>query len=198
MLLSRRIRKGRMDRWKWITGIEGTKFILRLLLFYDPITLDLQSTEDKLELSHLDPRTGIAMSSRKELSLQSGNSRKGWAHVGEILWKIRPLVYVSMVFLQQREIHFEKDNCSEKEEESVTWKPWLVSLCIDLISMVASRMQPQSSLESDELKRRHYLLLYYLLRGPMYTKVTRLLLDNLCDATEHKPIISIITGEEKL
>lgn len=59
----------------------------------DPITLDLQSTEDKLELSHLDPRTGIAMSSRKELSLQSGNSRKGWAHVGEILWKIRPLVY---------------------------------------------------------------------------------------------------------
>lgn len=82
-------------------------------------------------------------------------------------------ILVSMVFLQQRGIHFEKENCSEKEEESITWKPWLVSLCIDLVSMVASKTQPQSPLESDELKRRNYLLLYYLLRGPMYTKVTR-------------------------
>ena len=83
------------------------RFLLRLALFYgakrkmilhpthyirnvDPDTLDLQHKDDKLELSHLDPRTGTALSRESDTKSQS---RSGWSHMGELLWMVRPLVY---------------------------------------------------------------------------------------------------------
>lgn len=71
-----------------------------------------------------------------------------------------------------KEVQEDEEEQTEKEEESLSWKPWLASLCIDWISMIAVNMQAPNRLEKEELKRRSYLLLYYLLRGPMYTKVT--------------------------
>lgn len=66
----------------------------------------------------------------------------------------------------------EEDESIEKEEEG-SWKPWLVSLGIDLISRIARHMQPMTNLEKDESKRRDYLFIYYLFRGPIYLKLTR-------------------------
>ena len=66
----------------------------------------------------------------------------------------------------------EDEEETEKDDEN-EWKPWLVSLGIDLLARTARSMQPASSLEQDEYKRRDYLWLYYLLRGPVYNLFTR-------------------------
>lgn len=63
-------------------------------------------------------------------------------------------------------------NPIEKEEEG-SWRPWLVSLGLDVMSSVARHMQPMSLLEKEESKRREYLFVYYLFRGPIYLKYTR-------------------------
>lgn len=60
----------------------------------------------------------------------------------------------------------------EKEEEG-SWKPWIVSLSLDLMASVARHMQPMSLLEKEESRRRDYLFFYYLFRGPIYLKFTR-------------------------
>lgn len=132
----------------------------------------------------------------------STTPRRGWALVGEILWVIRPVVYgklnegvvvmdedlflylyITMIiaFMVMNTIRrgshkvvekTEEEEETEKDDEN-EWKPWLVSLCIDLLARTARSMQPSSSLEQDEYKRRDYLLLYYLLRGPIYNLFTR-------------------------
>lgn len=66
----------------------------------------------------------------------------------------------------------DEDESTEKDDEG-SWKPWLVSLCIDIIARIARHMQPMSNLERDESKRRDYLFIYYLFRGPIYLKFTR-------------------------
>lgn len=66
----------------------------------------------------------------------------------------------------------DEDEEIEKDDEG-SWRPWLVSLSIDLIARIARNMQPMSSLERDESKRRDYLFIYYLFRGPIYLKFTR-------------------------
>jgi peroxin-16 len=96
-----------------------------------------------------------------------------------------------MILIEQRTkqnsvnslVHDQKDDSSEieddEEDESIekddegSWKPWLVSLCIDIIARLARNMQPMSNLERDESKRRDYLFIYYLFRGPIYLKFTR-------------------------
>lgn len=66
----------------------------------------------------------------------------------------------------------EEDESIEKDDEG-SWKPWLVSLSIDIASRIARNMQPMSPLEREESKRRDYLFIYYLFRGPLYLKFTR-------------------------
>ncbi|KAI8090729.1 peroxisome membrane protein [Thamnidium elegans] len=214
MILSRKLSK--TSRWKWVTRMEGLKAILRLTLFYstkrkmvlhpthfirniDPASLDV-CQDEKFELLALDPRTGTALSIN---NFDSGTitcqSRRGWAQVAELLWIIRPFIYVFMIMIEQRKtsipmkINQEDEESIEKDEEGY-WKPWVVSLTIDIIARIARHMQPMSNLEKDESKRRDYLFIYYLFRGPIYLKFTRILLDKFCNTTEHQPLISIITA----
>ncbi|XP_073321028.1 peroxisomal biogenesis factor 16 [Pagrus major] len=52
-----------------------------------------------------------------------------------------------------------------------SWKPWLVSGALDLSSFaVLSERKFQNGWERSEMKRRTFLLLYYLLRSPFYDK----------------------------
>jgi peroxin-16 len=69
----------------------------------------------------------------------------------------------------------EKDDNEEsiEKDDEGSWKPWIVSLSIDIIARIARKMQPMSMLERDESKRRDYLFIYYLFRGPIYLKFTR-------------------------
>ncbi|KAL9545076.1 hypothetical protein PS6_008434 [Mucor atramentarius] len=181
----------------------------------DTVSLEV-ANDEKFELTSLDPRTGTALSSTQTAIEQINNSRnsgiRGWAHLSELLWIVRPFVYALMIYLQQKRIQKhdlirlkakredEIEESDEEEDESIekddegSWKPWLISLSIDMASRIARHMQPMSSLEREESKRRDYLLIYYLFRGPLYLKFTRIILDAFCDATEHRPLISIVTA----
>lgn len=66
-----------------------------------------------------------------------------------------------------------KDDESIEKDDEGSWKPWLVSLSIDIMARAARNMQPMSILEKDESKRRDYLFIYYIFRGPVYLKFTR-------------------------
>lgn len=75
-----------------------------------------------------------------------------------------------------------------------SWKPWLVSGALDLSSFaVLSERKFQNSWERSEMKRRTFLLLYYLLRSPFYDKYSEqkilLLLRLLAD---HIPGIGLV------
>ncbi|KAL0145618.1 peroxisome membrane protein [Mucor lusitanicus] len=224
MLLNRKVSKS--SKWKFIASLEGLKGILRIIIFYgtrrkmilhpthfirnvDTVSLEV-ANDEKFELTSLDPRTGTALSSTQAAIEQINSSRhtgiRGWAHLGELLWIVRPFVYAWMIYLRQKReqkhdlIRSEMEESDEEEDESIekddegSWKPWLVSLSIDIASRIARNMQPMSPLEREESKRRDYLFIYYLFRGPLYLKFTRLVLDAFCDATEHRPLISVITA----
>ncbi|KAI9270012.1 peroxisome membrane protein [Helicostylum pulchrum] len=214
MILNRKL--SNTSRWKWVASMEGLKAILRLILFYgtkrkmvlhpthfirniDPTSLDV-CQDEKFELLALDPRTGTALSiNNSDSGTIACKSRRGWAQVAELLWIIRPFIYAFMIMMEQRKKSIpvkskqEEEESIEKDEEG-SWKPWVVSLSIDIIARIARHMQPMSNLEKDESKRRDYLFIYYLFRGPIYLKFTRILLDKFCNATEHQPLISIVTA----
>lgn len=99
-----------------------------------------------------------------------------------------------MVLERVQTTQMESDEEDEKAEED-SWKPWLVSLGIDLMARVARHMQPMSPVEKEESHRRDYLLLYYFFRGPIYTRFTKKILDTFCDTFEHRPIMSIVAGK---
>ncbi|GAN03153.1 peroxisomal membrane protein PEX16 [Mucor ambiguus] len=230
MLLNRKVPKS--SKWKFIASLEGLKGILRLVIFYgtrrqmilhpthfirnvDTASLEI-ANDEKFELTSLDPRTGTALSSTQaaieKINSSRNNGIRGWAHLSELLWIVRPFVYAWMIYLRQKRARKhdlvrlktkredEMEEGDEEEDESIekddegSWKPWLVSLSIDIASRIARHMQPLSPLEHEESKRRDYLFIYYLFRGPLYLKFTRLVLDAFCDATEHRPLISIVTA----
>ncbi|KAG0169333.1 Peroxisomal membrane protein pex16 [Apophysomyces sp. BC1034] len=199
-------RYGNRTRWRTIAGLEGVKTILRLMLFYgagrrmilhpthlvrnvDPVSFE-PSDNAKFELMTLDPRIGTPATS--DPSLWQGHMKSlpriGWAHLAEILWILRPIVYVVMMMMES------KQKRSEEESGANEWKPWFLSLGIDVLSRTAAKSQSTSLLEKDEIKRRDYLFLYHLLRGPMFTKFTKPWLENFCTTTEHRPLISIIAA----
>lgn len=68
--------------------------------------------------------------------------------------------------------HGEDETQTEKDQENY-WQPWAVSIVVDFVAMVLRYTQNMSPLEKEEAKRRDYLLLFYFLRGPMYSLFTR-------------------------
>ncbi|KAL0076017.1 peroxisome membrane protein [Phycomyces blakesleeanus] len=232
MLIQRRC--SRQKRWRWVSCLEGIKAVLRLYLFFrtkhrmvlhpthlvrniDPSTLEASST-DKFELTTLDPRVGTPSTSNPDLIHSKDAAvtrpRRGWAIFGEILWTLRPLIYVLLVMRDQskhtpsksdktvgsgdNEKEQQKDDFDEDEDEDDdierSWMPWMVSLGVDLLARVTTRQQTMTPLERDERRRRDYLLLYYFLRKPFYTEFTQPILASFCDSTEHRPIVSILAA----
>src|SRR5262245_45017793 len=70
----------------------------------------------------------------------------------ELLWIVRPLAYLLVLF----------------KYGSRSWRPWLVSLAIDVASRQAALRSRHAALfserERDELARRSVLWLFYVLR----------------------------------
>ncbi|KAI8146643.1 peroxisomal membrane protein-domain-containing protein [Fennellomyces sp. T-0311] len=182
--------KGENHRWRWIAGLEGAKVLLRLILFYGtkqrmvihPTHFARADEDDKINLATLDPRIGVPASS----TLYGSASRKGWAHIAEVLWIIRPFIYVGLQWRRSKK--------KKSKEGEPSWKPWLISLGIDLTIRLAREMQPMTQLEREESRRRDYLLLFYAVREPFYDLFTRPILDLFCDTTEHRPFISVVAA----
>ncbi|KAF9996040.1 Peroxisomal membrane protein pex16 [Modicella reniformis] len=107
--------------------------------------------------------------------------------VGEYLFILRPLIYVLAM----------------RKYGQKSWYPWFLSLAIELTSRTSikhaltnhsGRCPSGTPLEKDEMKRRLWLLLYYVLRSPFYDRFTKERLSNFCEATSKKPLISLLGG----
>ncbi|KAG0053097.1 Peroxisomal membrane protein pex16 [Gryganskiella cystojenkinii] len=110
---------------------------------------------------------------------------------GEYLFVLRPLIYVLAM----------------RKYGQKSWYPWLLSLSIELASRVslktflsnrsggpAGRGSSGTALEKDEMKRRLWLMLYYVLRSPFYDRFTKERLHNFCESASKKPLISLVAG----
>ncbi|CAI8610507.1 unnamed protein product [Vicia faba] len=111
--------------------------------------------------------------------------------IGEVLFIIRPLIYV--LFIRKYGIR--------------SWTPWFLSLAIDTISncilslittTVAGENQKVihiSAPEKDEVKRRKLLFVLYLMRDPFFSKYTRRKLESTEKVLEPVPIIGFLTAK---
>ncbi|XP_062513175.1 peroxisomal membrane protein PEX16-like [Corticium candelabrum] len=78
---------------------------------------------------------------------------------GEALYIARPLAHFPSMFV-----------FGEK-----SWKPWILSLSMDLASIaLLSRGKNYNYAELSELKRRKWMLLFYILRSPFYDRYSKL------------------------
>ncbi|KAJ2724270.1 hypothetical protein GGI07_002043 [Coemansia sp. Benny D115] len=103
---------------------------------------------------------------------------------GELLFILRPVVYV----LAMRQVG-RRD-----------WRPWALSLLIELASrqMVRTdlhggkRDSGDCTVEKDELGRRKWLLLYYLLRSPFFDRFTEKKMTSVAEWCNNKPLLSLL------
>ncbi|KAI9094401.1 peroxisome membrane protein [Phlyctochytrium arcticum] len=127
-----------------------------------------------------------------------GGARK----VSEWMFILRPLIYVLALRRYGRR----------------SYKPYTISLAMELISLLlamsssshstinsllgrgnnasaeSTGSQGLTQLERDEYKRRHWLLLYYLLRDPFYSLWTKAKMDSTIESASKKPLISLFSG----
>ncbi|KAI8876167.1 peroxisome membrane protein [Backusella circina FSU 941] len=111
--------------------------------------------------------------------------RHSLAKMGELLYIARPFIYVLSILRWGR----------------MSWRPWIISLITELTSQFATRKGYQGKhrttmlpLEKDEYNRRLNLILLNTMRGAFYSRVTRPRLERFCNATETKPVFSILSG----
>ncbi|KAF9275627.1 Peroxisomal membrane protein pex16 [Mortierella alpina] len=112
----------------------------------------------------------------------------GLGAAGEYLFILRPLIYVLAM----------------RKYGQKSWYPWFLSLAIEVASrtsikhFLTSRQSggrgSGTPLEKDEMKRRLWLLLYYVLRSPFYDQFTKERLHNFCESASKKPLISLVAG----
>ncbi|KAJ1727441.1 hypothetical protein LPJ61_004567 [Coemansia biformis] len=103
---------------------------------------------------------------------------------GELLFILRPLVYVMGM----------------RKLGTKDWRPWALSLLIELASrqMIRSDLHakgtamPEHTVERDELARRKWLFLYYLLRSPFFDRFTESRLTRIADWCNNKPLLSLL------
>ncbi|KAI8598921.1 peroxisome membrane protein [Dissophora ornata] len=112
----------------------------------------------------------------------------GLGAIGEYMFILRPLIYVLAM----------------RKYGQKSWYPWFLSLAIELVSRSSikhylagrggGRGGAGTPLEKSEMKRRLWLLLYYVLRSPFYDRFTKERLHNFCESASKKPLISLVGG----
>ncbi|KAJ3235558.1 Peroxisomal membrane protein pex16 [Chytriomyces hyalinus] len=98
----------------------------------------------------------------------------------EWLHMLRPLVYLLAM----------------RKYGNQSWKPWVLSLCMEVssIGIHSASTRNFKFLERDELQRRIWLLMYYLLRDPFYSMFVKHRLNRFCESMSKKPLISLASG----
>ncbi|ORX74806.1 hypothetical protein DL89DRAFT_273868 [Linderina pennispora] len=101
---------------------------------------------------------------------------------GELLFILRPIIYV----------------LSLRKMGKRDWRPWALSLVVELASrqLIRTDLRPASgserTVEKDELSRRKWLFLYYLLRSPFFDRFTESRLTRVADWCNNKPLLSLL------
>uniref|UniRef100_A0AAR2KQP8 Peroxisomal membrane protein PEX16 n=1 Tax=Pygocentrus nattereri TaxID=42514 RepID=A0AAR2KQP8_PYGNA len=162
---------GETGRWLVIVLIQIAKAILRLLLLFwyksgiqtSPpiIPLDRDSQLYNNAPSLHARLWGVPNRERKrrhqEEELQSSPTPLGLQEtIAESLYISRPLVHLACLGL-----------CGRR-----SWKPWLISGLLEItsFSLLSDTTKPLNHREKAEMRRRAFLLLYYLLRSPFYDR----------------------------
>ncbi|KAJ3128002.1 Peroxisomal membrane protein pex16 [Nowakowskiella sp. JEL0407] len=119
-----------------------------------------------------------ALTSPLKGPLELVSSFKGLALVGEWVYILRPLIYVLAI----------------KKYGKESWKPWVLSLGLELSSFAAMWNKPISALEKDEYKRRVLLIFLYLVRNPFYQQFTKPRIDSVIESSSKIPIVSLFSA----
>ncbi|XP_042391508.1 peroxisome biogenesis protein 16-like [Zingiber officinale] len=135
-------------------------------------------------------QTAVAKQTLSTLWFQKGLSGQLYLS-GEVLFILRPLIYV--LFIRRCGIR--------------SWKPWLISLAIDLTGMsflsFSTNSQPRngdnyyhlSSSEKDEMKRRKLVWALYIMRDPFFSKYTKHRLEKTDKYFSQVPLIGFLTAK---
>ncbi|PIA18066.1 peroxisome membrane protein [Coemansia reversa NRRL 1564] len=105
---------------------------------------------------------------------------------GELLFILRPLIYIIGIRKMGRR----------------DWRPWALSLLIELASRqmvrtdlhIDKKGQPEHTIEREELSRRKWLFLYYLLRSPFFDRFTESRLTRAANWCGNKPLLSLLSA----
>ncbi|XP_074564291.1 LOW QUALITY PROTEIN: peroxisome biogenesis protein 16 [Curcuma longa] len=139
---------------------------------------------------HRGSQTAVAKQTLSTVWFQKGLSGQLFLS-GEVLFILRPLIYV--LFIRRCGIQ--------------SWKPWLISLAIDLAGMsflsFATNSQPRngdnyyhlSSSEKDEMKRRKLVWALYIMRDPFFSKYTKHRLEKTDKYLSRVPLIGFLTAK---
>ncbi|KAG8846759.1 Peroxisomal membrane protein pex16 [Tulasnella sp. 330] len=103
-----------------------------------------------------------------------------WDWISELIYVLRPLVYVMLL---QR---------AARRSNPASSTPLIVSLTLDLISHHLRRTPPaNSTLERQEYGKRDRDLLWYFLRGGVWTDFTKPKLQGVVDLTGRIPLVNL-------
>lgn len=140
----------------------------------------------------LEPPTKVITKPSLSTFLSEKGTRGGLFVTGEIMFILRPLIYVFLV----------------RKYGTRSWFPWFISLAVDLMgnSILSVITMPQDSRkdqhfqfsksEKDELKRRKLLWVLYLMRDPFFSEYTRRRLESTQKIVEPVPVVGFFA--EKL
>ncbi|KAJ1800190.1 hypothetical protein LPJ59_001279 [Coemansia sp. RSA 2399] len=102
---------------------------------------------------------------------------------GELLFILRPVLYVLGI----------------RKLGKRDWRPWALSLLVELVSrqMIRSDLRDSEAteprtVERDELSRRKWLLMYYLLRSPFFDRFVESRMTRVADWCGNKPLLSLV------
>ncbi|KAI9256267.1 peroxisome membrane protein [Sporodiniella umbellata] len=222
---------GRKKQWECITYLEGFKVLLRLFLYQSTqqrMTLSPTHLQRDVEpqalvepqvqpASWVGKRTGIRVQTMNDcVQLHNTPSshaksdvtdfllsrrltsemvrrpeqmvvvQKNISKLAELLYIFRPFLYVLSILKWGRR----------------SWRPWFISLMIELISQLSLKQGYKSEkgrsnmtpLEKEEYQRRAKLMLFNLMRGAFYLKITRPRLERMCNRIENKFLLSMIAN----
>ena len=103
--------------------------------------------------------------------------------LSEILWILKPLLYVLAL------------SRSASKKATYRTNPLILSLGIETLSRSLRRTPPPSAfLERDEYAKRDREILWYLLRGDIWTGWTKPKLEGVANVTRNKPILSVLSA----
>ncbi|KAI9021284.1 peroxisome membrane protein [Hyaloraphidium curvatum] len=110
----------------------------------------------------------------------------GWDRAAEYAFILRPIVYSLLL-----------RRSSAQGTLKTAWTPYLVSLAMDLSSVSVQAWKVFNGnptwLEEDEMVRRLHLLLYYLLREPVFTLYTKPVLQRFFRYAARRPVVNLLT-----
>jgi len=147
---------GNKRKWICVFIIELAKALLRFVMLYK-LKGRILSQQTFPHREHL-LQTIKNTNTSSVLNISKPSQPTIWRILGEILYIIRPLVYLTALFYWRKH----------------SWGTWSVSLAVDICGRLCTgNISTANEAEKDEITRRTVLWLYYILRSPFFEAASR-------------------------